>query len=188
MFSLPWIWRTVSSISWVAVMSHIFLATLPREESHERPDEMELTTAMLSQWMTMVLPCSLCFHKFKAIKTLIISRCTMVQWRGKPCINSNGIAYTDPSHMPPTPDRLASTHKLFIGGLECLSKYTLPLKSGKKALNQDTSLWNSCDREKVPFSGASLRVANILFTNNLAGRTHLCMYKREPISDYNSLL
>ena len=40
--------------------------------------------------------------------------------------------------MPPTPDRLASMNKLFTGGLECLSKYTLPLKSGKKALNQDT--------------------------------------------------
>ena len=172
MFFLPGIWMTVRSISWVAVRSHMFLATLPRNESQERPDKIELTTAILSQWITMVLPCNLCLHNFKAMKTLIISKCTMVQCKGRHCINPKGIAYTYPSNMPPTPDRLASTNMSFTGGLECLSKYTLPLKSGKKALNQDTS----CDRGKMPLSGASLSVVSILFTKNL---TNTLVYVQE---------
>ena len=86
------------------------------------------------------------------------------------------------------PVRQASLNKFVIGGLVALSKYTLPLNLGRNALNQLTSLWNSCESLIRPVAGASLRVAIILFTNSLAGRTHLCTYNNDPTNDCNDFL
>ena len=98
---LPGIRWTARSISWVAVTSNMFLATVPRNGSQERPELSKQTTAMLSQWMTTALSLSLCFHRLSAIYTLIILRWTMVHGMGRLTSLSRGSAYTKFPHAPP---------------------------------------------------------------------------------------
>ena len=80
---LPGMCWTARSISYIAVTSHMFLATVPGNRSQEQPELSEQTTAILLQRMATALRLSLCFHKLSVMYTLIISRWTLV----------HGIAY-----------------------------------------------------------------------------------------------